>query len=403
MTYVIRAGRAADADAIVALQAAVQLQELTGGAPHPGIAAWTAGLLDGHPTVGPGDFLVAEETGTGRIAASLVELRQEWSLGGVRLPVSVVELVGTWPRDRGNRLTDRLLDVLHQRGDGTALHVIEGIPYFYRRFGYEYALANDGAPVIPVAALPAGGSGRTVRVATVDDAEALAAIDREQAAAGVWTCPRDAAAWRHEIAGRTADDLARRVVARQGDGYLVHTARPHDGVLTVLAATVRPDGATYGYLRRAGGPELTTLRLLLPPEHPLSVFGPAGVPRRARGMYVRTGDPAALIARLEPLLRARWQAAGLRWPEPTMTIDGYGRAARLHFTDGLLTGITTGRGEPGAHLRIPPGALLQLVLGHRSLAQILDTWPDCLPRDRITERFLTVAFPRVPMHVWTRV
>jgi hypothetical protein len=40
-----------------------------------------------------------------------------------------------------------------------------------------------------------------------------------------------------------------------------------------------------------------------------------------------------------------------------------------------------------------PGALLQLALGHRTLPQVLDTWPDCLVRDRSTEQFLTAAFP----------
>jgi hypothetical protein len=55
---------------------------VTGGQPHPGIAAWVEDLLDGHPSVVPDDFLVAEDSATGRPVASLVELRQDWSLAG---------------------------------------------------------------------------------------------------------------------------------------------------------------------------------------------------------------------------------------------------------------------------------------------------------------------------------
>ena len=130
------------------------------------------------------------------------------------------------------------------------------------------------------------------------------------------------------------------------------------------------------------------------------------VPRRPRGWYARTGDPADLLARLLPLLRDRWRAADLRWPEPTPTIDTDGRAARLEFTDGRPTAVTALRGvaspstDPGTHAAIPPGALLQLALGHRTLPEVLDTWPGCLPRDRLTEHFLTAAFPRVPVRVW---
>lgn len=123
---------------------------------------------------------------------------------------------------------------------------------------------------------------------------------------------------------------------------------------------------------------------------------------------MRTCDPAGLLGRLLPLLRDRWRAADLRWHEPALTIDMYGRAARLEFTDGELTAVTALRGatspstDPHIHAAIPPGALLQLAFGHRTLPEVLDMWPDCLLRDRLTEHSLTAAFPRVPVGVWPR-
>jgi GNAT superfamily N-acetyltransferase len=133
--YLVRPGHAGDATDLAALQAAAQLQPAGGGEPHPGIEAWVYDLMDGHPTVTPADFLVVEDTATGRPAASLVGLRQDWCLAGVRLPVGQVELVATAPEHRGNRLTSRLFAALHSRyrADGVTLQMIEGIPYFYRR------------------------------------------------------------------------------------------------------------------------------------------------------------------------------------------------------------------------------------------------------------------------------
>ena len=433
--YAIRPAHAGDVAELARLQASVQLQAVTGGTPHAGIAAWVQDLLDGHPSVTPGDFLVAEDIATGQPAASLVGLRQDWLLAGVRIPVAQIELVGTAPQHRGNRLTERLFAVMHQRyaAEGVPIQVIEGIPYFYRRLGYDYALANDGAPTVPAAALPAAGPGGTtaglsVRPATVADADALAAVDRDQADGGAWSCPRDATVWRYEIAGRRPTDIARRAVAvlAHGDevrGYLVHGARLSGaGELTVVAATCgRPaDWAAaapvlHAYLGEAGrqyaaaqDQPFTALRALLDPGHPLVRLGPPGIPKRARGWYVRTGDLTGLLTRLQPLLRTRWQAAGLRWPEPTLTIDMYGRAVQLEFTGGDLTAVTPLRGtvspshEAGVHAAVPPAALLQLALGHRALPELLDTWPDLLLRDRRTEHFMTVAFPRVPVRVWPR-
>ncbi|MEW2381976.1 GNAT family N-acetyltransferase [Micromonospora sp. NPDC047707] len=435
--YVIRSGRACDAAELARLQASVQLQAVTGGQPHPGIAAWVGDLLGGHPSVVPDDFLVAEDSVTGRPVASLVGLRQDWHLAGVRLPVAQIELVGTAPQHRGNRLTERLFAALHQRNavDGVPVQIVEGIPYFYRRLGYEYALANDGAPTMPATALPAaepdrsnGTGGLTVRPAAVADADELAEIDQRVADGNALVCPRDAAVWRYEIAGRRPADIARREVAvlvhgTDVRGYLVHGARlSAAGELIVVAAACRrpadwPQAATamHAHLGQVGqqyeasaGQPFAAVRPLLDPEHPLARLGPPGASRRPRGWYVRTGDPANLLARLQPLLRARWHAADLRWPEPALTIDTYGRAARLEFTDGDLTAVTAIHGaaspstDPQTHAAIPPGALLQLALGHRTLPEVLDIWPDCLLRDRLTEHLLTTAFPRVPVWVWPR-
>lgn len=436
--YVIRPGRAADAAELARLHASVQLQAATGGQPHPGIAAWVEDLMAGHPSAGPHDFLVAEDPATGRPAASLVGLRQDWSLAGIRLPVAQIELVGTAPAHRGSRLTERLFAALHQRyaAGGVPLQMIEGIPYFYRRLGYDYALANDGAPTIPATALPAtgndrpdgSGGGLTMRPATVADADDLAAIDRRLAAGEALVCPRDPGVWRYEIAGRRPADIARRavaVLARGADvcGYLVHTVRlSAAGELTVVAAAgprpadwPRTAAAMHAYLGHRGrhaeltaGQPFTAVRLLLDPDHPLARLGPPGLPRRSRGWYARTGDPAGLLARLLPLLRDRWRAAGLHWPTPALIIDTYGPAVRLDFTAGELTTVT---GLPGVvspstdqhtHAAVPPGALLQLALGHRTLPEVLDTWPDCLLRDRRTEDFLAAAFPPVPVRVWPR-
>ncbi|MFC6016673.1 GNAT family N-acetyltransferase [Plantactinospora solaniradicis] len=436
--YMVRPGRASDAIELARLHASVQLQAATGGQPHPGIAAWVEDLLAGHPAVVPDDFLVAEDSTTGHPVASLVGLRQDWSLAGVRLPVAQVELVGTAPEHRGNRLTDRLFAALHQRYavGRVPVQIIEGIPYFYRRLGYDYALANDGAPTVPATALPAtehdrpGGSrsGLTVRPATVADADDLADIDRRLTDGDALVCPRDAEVWRYEIAGRRPADQARRTVAvlvHDADvrGYLVHTARLSSaGELTVVAAAcTRPADwpqaavamhAHLGHIGRrheaSAGRPFTAVRRLLDPNHPLARLGPPGIPTRPRGWYVRTGDPVDLLSRLLPLLRDRWQVADLRWHEPALTIDMYGRAARLEFTDGELAKVTAVSGavspstDPQTHAAIPPGALLQLALGHRTLPEVLDTWPDCLLRDRLTEHFLTTAFPQVPVRIWPR-
>jgi ribosomal protein S18 acetylase RimI-like enzyme len=434
--YLIRPGRPADIDRCAALNDTLH--------PYDGIGAWTRDLFDRHPSVSPGDFLVAEPAGGDGIAAALVGIRQEWAFAGIRLPVVQVELVGTDPRHRGRGLSGRLLHALHTRcaADGTALQVIEGIPYFYRRYGYEYALNIGGAPDIPAERLrdlplpprrsrpglgPGLRLGPVIRPATPSDAPALARLDRTVAGRDVLTCVRDEHGWIHEISGHRDDSLARRAVLAVPDasgdvtGYLVHGRRlGTDGSLPVFAAVCGEHGAwprvvpiMLRHLAEAGaaaaGPQrpFTSLRLRLPDSHPLARFAHAGTPQRPRAWYARTGgDPAALLDRWLPVLARRWREQGLRWPGDTMVIDTYHQWIRLHFAKGTpVTARAEPRGservdETAVHAAVPPGALLQMLLGHRSPKELQDIWPDMIMHDAATAEFLEAGFPAVPPEIW---
>jgi Acetyltransferase (GNAT) domain len=426
--YRVRPGQAADVDELAELNAAVHLQDMTGGKPHTGIAVWVRDLFEGHHTVGSDDFLVAEDVTTGQVAAGLVGIPQRWTCGPVRMPVVQVELVATDPAHRGNRLTGRLLTALHQRyahGD-PPLYAIAGLPYFYRRFGYEYAISTGAAPLIPAAALRPGPQTTqaipaAIRPATGADADALAAVDAKVAAGDTLVCPRTAGVWRYELATRGEQNLERREVAVLLDaagavtGYLAHrpSVSPRGQLVVVAAACADPAGwpatvpaalayltATAERMSQQTGQPFTGLRLDLDPAHPLSRLGPAGAPRRDYAWYVRIDDPLALLRWWQPALTRRWREADLRWPTDSLVIDTYKHRVRLAFRDGELTGIDS---EPAAgppQATLPTAALLQLALGYRTLAEVQHAWPDCTIRDRTTELFLETGFPRLPAMIW---
>jgi hypothetical protein len=426
--YRVRTGRAEDVAALAELNAAVQLQEMTGGRPHAGVAAWVRDLFDGHHTVGSEDFLIAEDANTGEVAAGLVGIAQQWRCGPVRLPVVQVELVATDPAHRGNRLTGRLLAALHQRSArGPQLYAIEGIPYFYRRFGYEYAIATGGAPLIPAAALPPGPHTNqaippAARSATESDAEALAVVDASVVARDMLVCPRTASVWRYELGGRSRQNLERREVAALLDaagavtGYLAYrpSLNPRGELVVVAAASADPAGwpamiptalghlaSTAERMSQHSGQPFTRLRLDLDPAHPLSRLGPAGTPRRDYAWYVRVDDPIALLRWYQPALTRRWREADLRWPDDSLIIDTYQHRVRLGFRHGELADVDSQPAAgPRAHATLPIPALLQLALGYRSLPEIQHTWPDCTIRDSTTELFLETGFPRVPAMIW---
>jgi hypothetical protein len=91
------------------------------------------------------------------MVATLNLIPQTWSLGGIPLRVAEMGLVGTHPeyRNRGlQRILNREFD-RRIREDEYHLAGLEGIPYFYRQFGYEYSVSLDEWATIPLDKLPA--------------------------------------------------------------------------------------------------------------------------------------------------------------------------------------------------------------------------------------------------------
>ena len=91
-----------------------------------------------------------------KMVATLNLIPQIWRLGGVNLAVAEMGLVATDPEYRKRGL-QRILNVEFDRRireDGYHLAAIEGIPYFYRQFGYEYSLPLDHWASIPLTRLP---------------------------------------------------------------------------------------------------------------------------------------------------------------------------------------------------------------------------------------------------------
>jgi hypothetical protein len=138
------------------------------------------------------------------------------------LPAGQVELVASDPQYEGRGLVRALMACGHGRSAqrGHVVQVMVGIPYFYRLFGYSYAI--DVQPDRPVPVVPPVADGLTVRAASAPDLPALAALqDAAQAVADV-RMPHSAACWRW-LHARSASELW----AVAGGGRIVATGRTY--------------------------------------------------------------------------------------------------------------------------------------------------------------------------------
>lgn len=105
--------------------------------------AWFEDLMSGrHPNARFQDFTVVEDRTTGQLVSLMGLISQTWQYGDVPFGCGQPEAIVTHPDYRQHGLVRKQMAVIHQlsRARGELIQVIWGIPWYYRQFGYEYAL-----------------------------------------------------------------------------------------------------------------------------------------------------------------------------------------------------------------------------------------------------------------------
>lgn len=438
----IRRATPADRDALVAFNADV-LRYQDAAEPDHLVAGWTQDLLNGrHPHVGPADFCVVADTGSGRIVSSLCLISQTWSYGGIAFAAGQPELVGTHPDYRGRGLVRRQFEMLHEWSAARGQHVqaIDGIPGFYHQFGYGMALALRDELSIAVAAaspLTAGHAepyrvraARAADVAFIDDTEERAR-DRYLVAAR-----RDQALWRYELEGRNAMNQWRVAIAvvEAGDGspvgFLVYVPRLLDAAVSLivyeLIPTVSWEAVTPSVLRHlrtigesyaaAQATPCERIGLCLGSEHPAYAAIQHLAPRDegAYAWQLRVPDLPGFLRHVAPVLEGRLAQSALAGLTGQLHLSFYHDGVRLVFARGRLVESTSWRpplglrgiekGVPStaerADASFPGPTFLQLLFGFRSLEELQYAFPDCLVRTPSARPLLQALFPQQPSNVW---
>jgi predicted N-acetyltransferase YhbS len=335
-----------------------------------------------------------------RVVSTATLLDETLFLGDVLIPAGQVELVATDREYEGRGLVRALMQWAHDRSAsrGHLVQVMIGIPYFYRQFGYQYAIAIPQAR--DVRANPPSAGDHVVRAAEADDVGAMAALQDAVQRGYDLRMPHSQACWRWLVA---RDGSSQLVVER--DGAPVATGRitpPEDGevVLGEIAAADPPaagallrcasanaGAATLKVMERSGYPAGDALEPYLAPP-----------PRHASRYYVRVPDVTALLEHLRPVLSARLADSDFAEQTGEIILSFFRYHVRMAFTNGKV-----GEPRPGGAMQAPssvggagvaPDLTGSLLFGPEGITGLAEAHPDvyCGPN----EALMGVLFP--PLH-----
>ncbi len=382
-----------------------------------GVAGLSRSLILHHPHTRPDHWLFVEDENAGQVVSSLVLIPWQWCYEDVTLKSGEVGIVATLEAYRKRGLI-RAQFVRHREllreGEYDLSH-IQGIPYFYRQFGYEYAMPLEPGWRVELHnlpdTLPDSAPHYRFRLATLADLPLLMRMYDEAARGLNIRTVRDADIWRYlfehsaatEMVGETwlvIDETGQPVgywrIAQHGfgKGLIVSEASrlDHAAVVAVLCQL-----RTMAVERSK-----PDIRLNLPATSDLVRAGLCWGAHDL-GTYawqIHVVDVARLLRKLAPVLERRIAASPFAGLSQDVSIDLYREAFDLRFERGrLLTVNAVGFSDKG-DIHIPPLLFAPLALGYRSREELTRTYPDVRIWGQ-SQHLVDVLFPKLESFIFT--
>jgi len=362
-----------------------------------------------HPEASYDDFLFVEDECTGAVVSTICLIPWHCRYEDVTLDVAMLEMVATHPDYRHRGLIRAQVNRFHQMVSerGFDLSIIEGIPYYYRQYGYGYAIDHAASDSLPAWRIPDQPDGRpcpyTLRPATLDDVPTLARLYQDAMRPLQLHTLRSPDYWQFLLEWA---QYPVQMVEEQGSsravGYICALKLEHNRGVRVVESGIASHEVAMAVLRQLktetsgeiqlGWPQISTL------VQTARSLGSVSAP--SDQWLLRVPDFARLLSKIGPVLERRLAASDCAGLTANLTINLFRQALVLWFEAGKLVSVDSlgfvdsSMGADGGDLCIPPDAFMRLVFGYRDLDELRDAWPDIVVKAE-SRHVLRVLFPKM--------
>ncbi|MFX0055101.1 MAG: GNAT family N-acetyltransferase [Promethearchaeota archaeon] len=383
-------------------------------------------IIDLLPNFGREMNFFIRDTDKGIFVSSLNAIPSVWGYSGVTLRNLELGFVGTLPEYRKRGLVRALYKEFFEKELARGkyeISTIQGIPYYYRQFGYDFIipawrsvfLRTDQVPDVPSDDKPAWLR-FTIGPARKSNLDSIMRLYEKMTARTLVSSVRDRKLWQiQEQQRREYEKEFTTYVVKDGkevEGYFRLVAResaiqhslsdPGKGFLDVIESSIR----TYDGVRRAlqflkdKCKEKSLYRIALSGAitSNLSQVGLDLGGNLSRGWkhQLRIPDMIRFLKRIRPVLQKRLQKTMFEGLTQEVTINTYRHCYVLNFQDGKIKQITDlGIHEDGKNLsfRAPPNDFVRLLLGQYSIEELNQHNTDFLVGGHV-KSLITTLFPK---------
>ena len=375
--------------------------------PGEGVDILARRLRNNHPVMTSRNFFSLWDGD--RMVATLNLIPQTWSLGGIKLKVAEMGLVASDPEYR-NRGLQRILNKKFDKRlkeDGYHLAAIEGIPFFYRQFGYEYSVPLDEWATLPLQNLPKQQSYDISSLTTEDVPRVMELLEVSQKRYLVHSV-RSREEWEaQERIGYVGESAMRTyVVRRHGSpvAYFRATIKDLTILLHEINETDEEMSKQIAAFLRTLGEENGSTELASRESYDMtfnkyiSTLGSKEKPLYA--WQIKVVDPFRILTTITAVLERRIARSQHQGYTGLVPINLYIVTVTLTFTDGVITGVKQSPSEQKGDIMINPRIFTKMLLGYRSLDEIEPEYLDVRIKPEYRD-LMGILFPKARAHIHT--
>jgi len=366
-------------------------------------------LLDHYPEMSL-DHVMAVECG-GETVAALILIPKTWEVDGLELRVAEMGCVATHPDHRGRGLQRILNDGFdaYAEDNGFDLCVLAGIPYFYRQFGYEYAVDLDHSTSINVNMIPEPASSLKPRLFSEPDIEeASRMLDEAQRRYHV-RCPRTRDVWlmQHRTGHYNGEPFESVALTEGGEvkAYLRYSVKQGDSAFILKEAglaSLKYSEHVLAFIKEAcnkQGLSKVVSKQFYGDEPTKTIISLGGESVRPYAWQVKTLNIPVLLRKLSPLLESRLHDSDYGDLTENLNLNFSKFNVKVTVEHGEIVGVEKNSETGDRTIGLNPYVFPQLLLGHRSLGELMDAYPDIKVRDS-HRAIMEALFPKKPGYVF---
>lgn len=366
--------------------------------------------IDHHPAMTLKDFFIIQHHG--KTVAALNVVPSTWSIGGIPLKVAELGCVATLPEYRHKGLQRMLMEEYHEQVSKQKydLSAIEGIPYYYRQFGYEYAIPLQEETKIALNRIPDYHRKHTIRSFTSKDVpKAKQLLAKTQQKFYVHSI-RNEEIWRmSQATGMVAEyEFEGYVVEEDGlmIAYFRTSCNPETKELFLREMT-DVDQATaqsiLSFLKDMGAQHgLENLVATTSYQEPFAkiLLSLGASQSRPYAWQLRVMDYARLFLRLKQLFEKRLASSLYQGLTEKLNFNFYRYTIQMAVERGSITSVQRLENDEDRAMRFNPLAFTQLLFGDRNREELEAIYPDFIVKTS-HKHLVDILFPKLPAYIHT--